>query len=512
MELNTSKKKIVQYCTVFCGTSTYEENTEMIVPDQSPDILRIIDGCGSAYIKDKNARAGKVDISGTIKGAVLYAVEDDCEVRKLTVTMPFAYIIDGNGITQDSKILARARLRSLDVRELNPRKVAVQATVEVEVCAYELRETEICDSVNDGEKYGVCTRKRSVGMYYPEFIREKSFTISEDIELSGNATHMREILFDKADICPTDTKVIGNKAILKGNTSIQCVYTMEDGTVESAEYELPFSQIIDIEGMRDEHDLKAELTVSGTELEVSYDAAGETRYITVNVMADACILACLSENTDIIDDVYSTKYELETELSEQEYLSLCENTDKRVAVSETIETGTPIKQVLFVNVSVMPSVRRREENGEVLANDAFITVMYTGEDGGVYSAKRKTCVVCPLALRESHNYSSNVAVRGKTSSVGADNEINVRFFADYDICETEEERVSAVLGINVDEENKRNAENTASISVMRLERDTELWELAKKYATTVEEICEANEISDSRSAPAGRMILVPKSR
>lgn len=512
MELQTSKKKIVQYSAVFCGTSAYEENTEMIVPDQSPDIVRIIDGRGSAYIKDKNARNGKVDISGNIKGAVLYAAEGDCEVRKLAVSMPFAYVMDGEGITQDSKVLARARLRSLDVRELNPRKVAIQATVEVEMCAYELRETEICSGIQDGEKYGICTRTRNIGMYYPEFIREKSFTISDDIELGGDAVHMKEILFDRAEIYPTDTKIIGNKAILKGNTSVVCVYKTEDGSAESAEYELPFSQIIDIEGMRDEHDIKAELAVSGTEIEVSYDAAGDARYMTVNVMADACILACLSENAEIIDDVYSTKYEIETNASSEKYLRLCENTDKRVAVSETIETGVGIKQVLALDVSVMPPMRRREDGGEVLSNDAVISVMYKGDDDGVYSASRKMSIVCPLALHEDHDYSSNVIIRGKTSSVGANNEINVRFFADYDICETETEKVCAVLGVTVDEDKERSAENTASISVMRLTKDTELWELAKKYTTTVEEISEANELSDAVSVAAGKMILIPKSR
>ncbi len=512
MELGLEKKMTKRYDKVFCGSTTHEENTEMIVPDQSPDILRIIKGSADAFLKDKNAREGKLDVSGNIKGAVLYIAEGEKGVRKLDVSMPFAYVIDAVGITPDSKISSRVYLRSFDVREINPRKVSVRANVEVSLCAYNETDFELCGEISDCEKYGVCTKKRKESIYQPIIIREKSFTVSDDVELSSAEGDMCEILTSSVTMTPTDTKVIGNKSILKGNANISYVYTLPDSRLECGEYELPFSQIIDIEGMGTENDLRISLAVSGFELEPQYDAAGKAHYMAASISADASVLVFSHDEIEMIDDVYSTKYELDVNRDTVECIKLHDRTEKRVAVNESVEAGVGVKQVLDVSVNLMPATRRREEGGEVLASDAAISVMYVGEDDGIYNATRRSSVVCPLPLNSAHSYEANCAVKGKSFSVGASNEINVRFFTDFDITETEEIAVPAIAEIEADTEKTRCGENTPSVTVKRLTRDCDIWSLAKEYATTVEEIKIANDISDDILLTEGRMVLVPTKR
>ena len=89
MELELNKKKSEYYKCVYSGNSMHEENTEMIVPDRSPDIARIINGRANVFLKDKNARNGKVDVSGSVSGVVIYIAEGETEIRKLPVYIPF---------------------------------------------------------------------------------------------------------------------------------------------------------------------------------------------------------------------------------------------------------------------------------------------------------------------------------------------------------------------------------------------------------------------------------------
>lgn len=512
MDLGLEKKRTKRYMGVFCGSTIHEENTEMIVPDQSPDILRIIKGSADAFLKDKNARDGKIDISGTVKGAVLYIAEGEKNVRRLDILMPFAYVIDSAGVTSGSKVSVRVTLRSLDVREINPRKVSVRANVEVFACAYEERDFEVCSGVSDSEKYGVCMRKSSVSVYQPIIIREKSFSVSDDIELASSESDMNGILTCSVAIETTDVKIIGNKSILKGNANIGYVYELPDGGLGCGEYELPFSQIIDVDGMEDSHDLKIALSVSGFELEPQYDAAGKAHYMTASISADASVLVSAEENIELVDDVYSTKHELTVERGTEKCVKLHDKIEKRIAVTESVETGTSAKAVLDVTVNLMPPTRRREEGGEVLASDAAISVMYVGEDDGVYSASRRAAVVCPLPLDAAHSYEAGVSVRGKSFSIGASGEINVRFFTDFDITETEEITVPAIAAISADTENVRSVENAPSVIVKRLPSDCDIWTLAKEYSTTVEEIKLANDITEDIRLTAGRMVLVPKKR
>ncbi len=512
MELSLEKKVTKRLECVFCGNSLHEENTEMIVPDHSPDIMRIVNGSADAFLRDKSARDGKIDVGGNIKGAVLYIAEGEKKVRKLDVLMPFAYVIDAPGVNDLSKISANVFLRSFDVREINPRKISVRANVELSVCAYGERELSFCRDIPDSDEFGICTRKSTVSMYHPQNFREKGFTISDDIELSSSESGMSGLLTSSVSLKVTDTKIIGNKTIMKGDAYITYVYENEDGSVGCGEYELPFSQIIDIEGLNEEHDLKISLCVTGFELEPQYDAAGKAHYMTASIAADASVLVLSNETAAIVEDIYSTKLELDVRRAAERCSSLCAKPEKRVAVTESIEAGSGVKSVIDVNISLMPPVHRRDEGGEVLCSDAAITVMYVGEDDGIYNASRRSSVVCPMPLDAAHKYDARASVSSKTASVGASGEINVRFFTDFEMTETEEIAVPVISEIFIDTENVQSAGNEPSVVVKRLSRESDIWSLAKEYRTTVGEIKLANDITDDVILSCGRMVIIPKKR
>ena len=512
MELLLDKKKCEYLNRVACGNAIHEESTEIIVSDRSPDISRIIRGVGNVFVTDKEARDGKVSVEGNIKGVVLYVGEGEKCVRKLDVSMPFFHSFDAEGATPDSKVTTRVYLRSFDVREINPRKVSVRANIDISYKVYEFAEKITYEGVKDEEEYGICTRKCTFYGYTPIIMKEKGFSISDDIELSGEENEMAKILLEDVTVSPSETKIIGNKAILKGIAEISYVYENEDGTVHSDERELPFSHILDIEGMEENHDLNVEIAVSGFEFDPQYDAAGKARYITVSITADALATVYEKSESEIIDDAYSTVYEIDVKRNSLTSLKCIDKAEKRVPITESVKTGNGVKRVLDVAVSVFPPLRRREEGREFMASDASVSVMYIGEDDMIYNVSRRVPVVCPIELSENRTFEVSSHIRGKGYSVGTDNEINVRFFTDFDITETEEESIMAVCEISIDAEKSFRSEKRSGITVKRVSDSCDVWSLAKEYATTVSEICVANGISESEKLSQGRMILIPTRR
>ena len=512
MELLLDKKKCEYMKRVAQGSTIHEESTEIIVSDKSPDITRIVRSFGNVFVTDKEAREGKVSITGNVKGVVLYIADGEKCLRKIEVSMPFFHIFDADGVTPDSKLAIRAYLRSFDVREVNPRKIAVRANIDVSYRAYERAERTLCCDIADREEYGICTRSREIYGYSPIIIREKHFSVSDDIELSGEGMEMSSILLATATLVQNETKIIGNKSILKGIADINYVYETEDGSINCDEYELPFSQILDIEGMEETHDLEIQISVSGIDFDPQYDASGKARYMTVSITADALATVYEKYEDKVLDDVYSTKFEIDVKhgsLTSEKYIN---REEKRVPVTETVQTGSGVRKVLDVCVSAYPPVRRREEEREFVSSDVAITVMYIGEDDLVYSASRRVPVVCPMEISENHAYEVYSKIRGRGYSIGTGNEINVRFFTDFDITETEVVAVSAISEIFADTENLRQGERAPGITVKRAERECDIWSLAKEHGATVEEICIANNISDSDYITEGRMILIPKHR
>ena len=88
----------------------------------------------------------------------------------------------------------------------------------------------------------------------------------------------------------------------------------------------------------------------------------------------------------------------------------------------------------------------------------------------------------------------------------------MRFFADFDITETEQISVVSISEISVDAEHSMEMKDRPGVVVKRLMSDCDVWSLAKEHFTTEEEIKLANGIFDETELQAGRLVLIPQKR
>ncbi|MEG2857655.1 MAG: DUF3794 domain-containing protein, partial [Clostridia bacterium] len=386
MEMELKKRNIEYYDILLDTSALHEETLEIIVPDASPDMLRIIGTSGCAFIKEKAAHEGSLSTNGTIKGVVLYMADGDKLVRRLEVVLPFSHTFDKNGITSDSKALVSARLQLLEAREINPRKLAVRANICISAKIYGESSMDMCCDIEGASEYSIQTKKQSVEVYMPISVKEKSFTISDDVEIPEAKPHFASLLKQDVSLMTSDMKIIGSKAIIKGVARVNYCYNTRDGEVASCEHELPYSQIIEVDGMEEDSDLGVHLNLRAAELEPQHDITGDTRYMGVSILVDACAIAHLKNEVDVLSDVYSTAYPIKTSSKTKNCRSFVERISKRVAAAETIELASSAKSILELVVTLEPAKTRSEGDVETAVNEAQIAVMYVGTDDMVYSA------------------------------------------------------------------------------------------------------------------------------
>ncbi len=512
MDMELERRTLPVYKTVLDTSVIHDETTEIIVPDASPDIARIICASGHGYIKEKSARDGKVDVSGTIKGCVLYVSEGDDAIRKLDVSIPFNHSFDAGGVTSDSFVTVNSWMQNFEAREVNPRKIAVRANVGIWAKAYEQSELEICSDLSEANDYAVQMKKHKFGIYAPVAVKNKGFTISDDVEVPANKPQFEMLVSHNTELDITDTKIIGSKGIVKGNAYISYLYLTKEGGMSSCEHELPFSQIIDVDGMDEDCKLKVKLNIRGVELEPQHDITGDTRFISVSILTDAYAFAYRDDEIEVIEDIYSTKYELSCGFDSKAIPDFAEHISKRVAVNETIETASAINSVVDFQVRLEPAFKRKEEGVESLVSEAVIEVTYVGEDGGVYSAFRRCTTVCQVGEMGEVSFDTSVKVSGKSYSLPGGNEIIVRFHADYETDAIETQKVVYVSKAEVDTERSKTCENSPSVIIKYINSDQPLWETAKRHNTTMHEIAAANALDNEEVVRAGSMLLIPKAR
>lgn len=505
MDMELIKKDICFYDTVLDTSAMHEETAELIVPDASPDMVRVICANGNAYVKEKNLSDNKLTIKGIVCGCVLYLAEGDPAVRRLEVNIPFSHEFDLPDAPDKTQCVVTAQLCGIEAREIHSRKLAVRAQIAIEAKCYAPKQMEFCCDVPDDPSCGIEIRRVPVSIYVPVAVKEKSFTITDDLEIPQSNPPFASMLRYDISLSCTDMKIIGNKAIIKGTASIRYAYVTQTNEIAVCEQELPYSQIIDIEDMAEDCDLSVKLCMRTAELEPAHDMTGDTRYLSVNILVDACAVAYFKDEIEVIDDLYSTTHSVDAQFEELPCRALSDHVSHRDAVAENIETACPVKRVLGAHVVLEPA-RMRDA---AVTNDAQVQVLYIGEDDALYCATRRCSAECAVGQPEGARYLCDASVSGVTAS-GSGNAVTVRFFVDYDVRVLARAAVRNVSALHVEDAAPRSEDEIPSVIIKYVYAEQPLWDIAKTYSTTVDEIVAANGLESAETVAAGNMLLIPR--
>ena len=129
MELMFESKSADFLREVIFDTISQEETAETIVPDSYPDVEQVLDTFASTVLRGKDYRNGSVSISGGIHAGVIYNPEDQSAPRALHFYIPFTVKLEHEAITEATRICVDCRVRSVDARIMNSRKVMIRVNL-----------------------------------------------------------------------------------------------------------------------------------------------------------------------------------------------------------------------------------------------------------------------------------------------------------------------------------------------------------------------------------------------
>ena len=510
MELELQQEHFACYHASAQLCDTHEETLESIVPDYCPDIARIIDASGCLFLRKYELTDGKVSVSGSIKMTLLYMAEDG--IRSLDYSIPLDYTLEGR-LAGASEVMLEGSLDSCEVRMLNPRKIFSRVSVKVCVTPYAPATITACGGVAEKETYKIETLCETHEVSLIQAVREKDFVFSEEVVLSSAKEPIRDILRTKSKLRVTECKSVGSKLILKGIACLDMLYLTQGGALAELSSELPFSQIIDGLDDRDgELSCDASLRLTGCEVRIgSENAPDDAHTVSLKLMISAFVLLQKTQKLCCIADLYSTAYDLAAK-SEQVELSPCPETFVRMQnVREQIETGVAVQSILCADVTFGSATLTQSDTGSTLRTSALIKVLYLDESGSPLLAERRVEVMLdtdvPAALRVSVRC---ICANDISASISA-NGIEVRFPAEFTLVASAKPCYPCLTALSAEQRKESDGE-TPSLVLRMLKKGETLWNIAKQYRTTVEEILKANELTEEAAAAIGQMLLIPRKR
>lgn len=397
---------------------------------------------------------------------------------------------------------------------LNPRKVFTRVNVELTLTPYVPASLSVCSGVKEQEAYKIETlcEKKDIGII--RAIREKDFTFSDEVLLSGTKEPIQELLRTKCALRVTDCKSIGNKIVLKGVARLDAIYLDESGNLASMSSELPFSQILD--GLAEEEGemtVRASLRLTGAEIHVGSESEPDNnRAISLRLYISAFTAVREVKSVCCVADLYSTGLRPDREDGDGRAVrqrgacaaraARARKDRDRGRGADGAGDGRDLQQ------------RGREPAGGESASlraTANLRVLYLDENAVPLLSERRSEVLLETDLPDNGQARVQDIYAGEiAASVGADG-VELRFPVTFAVSVAETPRYPCLQSLEAEECGKKD-ENVPSLVLRAMKQGERLWDIAKLYRTTVEAILAANELKEESAAVIGKLLLIPRRR
>ena len=513
MDIYLNKEKINYVKNVLSTSLPHEETMEMIVPDALPDILRIVDTDAVVYLRSKSTDSGRVSVSGVAAATIIYAPDGESGVRKMDLEIPFTTSANDGEITQNTRVTAGVSVVSADASMINPRKIIVRVDLLTDISCYNDADFLISSGMDDDNDAGIEMMTDSCDIFTTTGIKEKTFVISDELSVPGSNPPVGDILKFRVTVTPEDTKVVGSKLILRGNSSVSLLYNPVDGgEMSKADFSAEFSQIIELDTPAGDSSFNIILMLTNAYFDAEQSPHNpDGRMIIMEIHAVAQCVATERKQIAYISDLYSTKFNLEQTTSD--YMFDSKNNMKANAVFHGVmETPSNVSRVIALNVHTGAVSQEANINSMALKCPLYVNAVYASDDGRIMSAMRQYEIESNTEIGPNSKCSASANCGKDVYGVAVGSGIELRVPVEFNIAETSQKQIKTLSNLSYDESEPLDHSKSPSLVVYRAMKGDSLWKLAKKHHSTSKLILNANGIESEDNVGAGQLLIIPKKR
>lgn len=502
MEMTLKKENYSGYTAIWTGVTGKEFGTDCVVPDTMPDVGSVIDAEGTVLLRSRNTEDGRVALEASVSAVILYLPEGEGPVRSLPVTIPVELEMDAPGVSaldENARTVFRLRLRAIDARMVNSRKISVRADIEAEAACYSKSGLGVAYDVEGGQTPAHLLVETAPAVAVCD-IREKIFVITDSYALPAGRTVDR-ILSQRVEVFTEEGKFVSGKVVFRGRVKASILFGDDQGEpVSCGKYETEFSQIMEADGEGEVYP-EVQIALTGVYFDMP-DPADAQGKITAEIhMAAQCICRSMGE-IRYISDAYSNCVHILPAMESFEICTQASPVTMRQTVAGKAEPGVGDGEVLSVSAAV-GSVSRADNGVKTAVN---VRVLHRGVNGQYIVSRCRLGAEFSLDIPEGCELSA-ISVKAAdvfftAGSGGADARVTLQL----DGFVIRRKTVTCVGRIEADEDDVRDFDSYPSVTLVRAALDGDLWALAKKHHSTVESIRTANE------GKADGLLLIPKTR
>lgn len=476
--------------------------TEIYLNPSGPTLEKVLWVQGKADILNTKIIKDKLIVSGLVKCNLLYkSPDEENNIHILESTKEFREELEVWGADEDmiSKVKSSIDYIEWDLEE---GMILLKALVNLQGEVREFKTIETIKEIVGGDDLQI----KEENVNYKEVIaREISYvTVKDVLRLDDNAPEIDEIIKFNLTTREIETMVVDDRMITSSEVLVNLIYN-GGGKIHSQKGVFPFNHFIEMPGVN--ADLKGQL-----ELEVVeglYNIIGnedeERRLVDLEIKLRATGKVYENKSRDLIVDAYSTK---ENVLLEREEIRINESLrDFRYVENIDIEVSDiDASEILMIDGRVNLLEKRLTDESIVIDGVLALDIQYIDRiseelnshkldfpfRSNVYEHEEEADLLEIEANLDELDYNLRRDALGISGKVRMDINLgrNKKIYSIREIKETNEA---------IDKKNK------PSITIYFVQKNDDLWDIAKRYNTTIEQILLSNNTTELH--PGDKIII-----
>lgn len=496
MQLQFQRNKIPCLRLIQGQTQTQEQTQELKLNEGMPDVGRILGTWGQLVIRGKEWRPNAAVCSCGVMVWVLYAPEDGSQAQCVESWIPLSVKWDIPDSGQDGTLLCQGTVKAADTRILSGRKLMIRVSVCMTAEAYVPSLAEYYEPSAVPED--IQLRKKTYMLCLAAEAGEKGFMIDEELTLPGSAPAIEKMVRYSLQPEITDRKVLGDKAVFRGNCIFHLLYRTADGALASWDFEIPFSQYTELER---EYGNQAQVDFSPfvTALETEMAEGGRIR---LKAGLSGQYLLYDTPEITVAEDAYSPFREVTLQTEAMELPAMRPQMQQVIRIEQTAPFGgTRCADSEFF--AGCPRIQPRADRDTAELNGTF-QVLYYDAEGQLQSGNVHYQQEEPM---ESGDASAIVwcTPKGRPQIMPGVDSTGLKAEVILHQVSADSKPVDMLAGLTVGDQAEKDPSRPSLI--LRRPGQQDLWTIAKENGSTEDAIRQVNNLQGDPEPD--KMLLIP---
>lgn len=505
MVVDVSREKLILNKLVCEKKETIVVQGDMIVPDSKPDILNTLNTSGIVSIYKKEVMNGRIRIDGNINIYIMYLAESaEDKVRGINTNLDFSENFVLSDCTQEMRAEIETSIKSIECKVLNGRKINIKVTLDTSAKVYCREENEIISNISNN----------NIQILRPTYkinslIGEGSTKayIKETVAIN-NQDNLAEILKANLKIVDRDIKISYNKVLAKAEIELKIIYLTEENKIATIITKLPIVGFIDIQNISETSICDIGYQIRNIIIKPN---SIEEHSIYVEVEIELSCQAYEEKEINLIEDLYSTCSNLT--FNKRSVKTISNKMQRKETININDKINFPeISGNKILDIDINPRITKTTKSNTRIMYEGELDVIVTYADELETEINSKTLIL-PFGFNlenvpdaEKLEEESQIEIKSSDCKIENGN-LNCNIDLLFNIGLLENTNLDIIDEITEDEEQDP---QDYSVAIYVVKKDDTLWNIAKMFKSTVDDIVRVNGIENPNKINVGEKLYIPK--